>query len=327
MKNIKIITTADSGGLIDQMTQVNREFNKIGFNSSIIKINKFKDKQIKKINYGDNVIFQMSAYGYQEKGMPLWLVNEIKKLKDKALTLGIFFHELYVKANIWDPRFIIGIIQKYINIKLLNYCDYWITSNTQYARWLKAKSKIKKNYICPVHSNINHKMTNIKKNKKIAVIFGTEGSRIVIYKKYFNEIRSWVLQNNIILFDVGPKFKNFDLKSLCKDKFNIKIKGKLSSKKVSTLFSKATYGIFITPDELIDKSGVMAAYSFYKICPINLFKIENKNNTIKNYRFLKYFPNLNKKNSNIKKIIKKNYEFSKKNNLNKLIKTYSINFK
>ena len=93
------------------------------------------------------------------------------------------------------------------------------------------------------------------------------------------------------------------------------------------VFSKANYGIFITPDELIDKSGVMAAYSSYKICPINLFKIENKNNTIKNYRFLKYFPNLSKKNPNIKKIIKKNYEFSKKNNLNKLIKTYSINFK
>ena len=163
MKNIKIITTADSGGLIDQMIDVNREFNKIGYKSSIIKINKFKDKQIKKINYGDNVIFQMSAYGYQEKGMPLWLVNEIKKLKVKASTLGIFFHELFINAKIWDPRFVISIIQKYINIRLLNYCDYWITSNSQYANWLKAKSKNKKNYICPVHSNINHKILNKKK--------------------------------------------------------------------------------------------------------------------------------------------------------------------
>ena len=102
--------------------------------------------------------------------------------------------------------------------------------------------------------------------------------------------------------------------------------GKLSSKKVSSLFSKATYGIFITPDELIDKSGVMAAYSLYKICPINLFKIETINNEIKEHRFLKRFPNLKKKNLNVKKIIKKNYELSKKNNLNKLIKTYSINF-
>ena len=82
--------------------------------------------------------------------------------------------------------------------------------------------------------------------------------------------------------------------------------GKLSSKKVSSLFSKATYGIFITPDELIDKSGVMAAYSLYKICPINLFKIETINNEIKEHRFLKRFPNLKKKNLNVKKIKKKN---------------------
>ena len=68
MKSIKIITTADSGGLIDQIKQVNMEFNRLGYKSSIIKINKFKDRKIRNIKKGDNVIFQMSAYGYQKKG-------------------------------------------------------------------------------------------------------------------------------------------------------------------------------------------------------------------------------------------------------------------
>ena len=36
--------------------------------------------------------------------------------------------------------------------------------------------------------------------------------------------------------------------------------GKLSSRKVSNLFSKISYGIFITPDEIIDKSGVMLIF-------------------------------------------------------------------
>ena len=40
----------------------------------------------------------------------------------------------------WDPRFLITIVQKYINIRLLNYCDYWITSNENYAKWLKKYS-------------------------------------------------------------------------------------------------------------------------------------------------------------------------------------------
>ena len=53
-----------------------------------------------------------------------------------------------------------------------------------------------------------------------------------------------ILKNNIVLF-IGPKIK-LDLKKLCNNHFHIKIMGKLSSRKVSNLFSKISYGIFIT---------------------------------------------------------------------------------
>lgn len=326
MKNIKIITTADSGGLIDQIKQVNEEFNKIGYESSIIRINKFKDRTIKNINLGDNVIFQMSHYGYQEKGMPLWIINELKKIKNKSSSFGIFFHELFINEKIWNYRFVISLIQKYINIKILKYSDYWITSNISYFKWLEKYSVSSNKYICPVHSNINYKKLNIKKKKNYAVIFGTEGSRSIIYNKYFNNIKEWTIKNNIILFDVGPKMKNFDLKALCNGSFKIKIMGKLSIKKVANLFSKVSYGIFITQNELIDKSGVMAAYSLYKICPINLYELINCKNKIKNKRSLNYFPNIKNKKFKINNIIKLNYKLSKKNNLHKLIKTYEKNF-
>ena len=128
------------------------------------------------------------------------------------------------------------------------------------------------------------------------------------------------------MLDIGPKLKDLNLKLLCKDQFNIKIMGKLSSKKVSNLFSKVNYGLFITRDDLVDKSGVLAAYSFYKICPINLFEIQRKNKKIKNKRFINFLPNLKNKKFNIKEIVNFNYKFSKKNNLNKLINTYKLNF-
>ena len=59
----------------------------------------------------------------------------------------------------------------------------------------------------------------------------------------------------------------------------------------------------------------------------NNFKLQSKNKKIQNKRFLKYFPNPAKRNSNIEKIVKTNHRLSKKNNLNQLIKTYSVNFK
>lgn len=325
MKNIKIITTADKGGLIDQVKQIDDQFNKIGLTSSIIRINKFKDRRIKNVNLGDNVIFQMSHYGYQKKGIPLWIIKELKKIKNKSSTFGIFFHELFVNEKIWNYKFILGLFQKYINIKILKYSDYWITSNINYFKWLEKYSTDSKKYICPVHSNINHKVIHIKK-KNYAVIFGTEGSRSVIYDRYWNNIKEWSIKNNITLFDVGPKMSNFDLQSICDENFKIQIMGKLSIKKVANLFSKVSYGIFITPHELIDKSGVMAAYSSYKICPINLYRFLDKKNKSKNRRFLKNFPHIKNKKLKINNIINLNYKLSKENNLNKLIKIYVKNF-
>ena len=48
-------------------------------------------------------------------------------------------------------------------------------------------------------------MIKNKKNKNFAVIFGTAGSRIIIYKKYFNELKSWILKNNIVLLMLVQK--------------------------------------------------------------------------------------------------------------------------
>ena len=101
--------------------------------------------------------------------------------------------------------------------------------------------------------------------------------------------------------------------------------GELSSKKVSNLFSKISYGLLITPDKVIDKSGVMAAYSFYKICPINLFDLKDGNLKIKSKRYLKYFPKIKDKKSAIKKLVKLNHKISKKNNLNQYVETYEKN--
>ena len=79
-------------------------------------------------------------------------------------------------------------------------------------------------------------------------------------------------------------------------------------------------------DEIIDKSGVMAAYSFYKICPINLFDLKNEYSKVKNKRYLKYFPNIENNKTTIKKLIDLNYKMSKKNNLNRYVETYEKNF-
>ena len=268
----------------------------------------------------------MSGYGYHAKGIPLWLINEIKLIKKKSSCLSIFFHEININKNFWNPYFIIMIIQKYIAIQLLKNCNYWVTSNVQYSDWLKKYSFGKKNYICPIPSLINHKLKKVKKNKKIMILFGTSSARAEIYKNYFYILEKWIIKNDLVLYDVGPKIEDKHINNLIKDQNRIKIFGKVSSLKVSKLLSKAYFGVFSRPHSLINKSTVFATYCKYKVCPINL---ENFNENIKkrlkekNYLHSLPYKNSNKKISNICNI---NFRLSKKNNIENYIKIILKNF-
>lgn len=322
-KNIKIISTSDSGGVLDQAILIERKLKSKGYNSSVIKVSKLKKKIINKIKFGDYVIFHMSAYGYQKKGIPLWLINEIKSIKKKSSCLVIHFHELNVNKKIWDPRFIVMILQKYINIQLLKYCDFWITSNIQYANWLNKHSSQKKNFICPVISNIDQRFIKVKKNKKLVIIFGTAETREQIYKKNFHSLNEWINNNQLYIFDIGPKIKNLTVRKLINTNKRIKVFGKLDSIQIRNLFSQAYLGLFSKPENLVCKSTILATYGDFKVCPINLEDMNNKNSvSLKTKRYLRFLPNKKSDDKIIKKICKFNLEFSKKNNMEKYLRAY-----
>ena len=101
----------------------------------------------------------------------------------------------------------------------------------------------------------------------------------------------------------------------------------LSSSTIRDLFSKAYFGIFSTPDDLVDKSGALAAYCKFKVCPINLDNFNLNSRKIINQRVLKFLPNIDTYKHQIFKINKINFKFSQNNNTNNLIKTYLKNYK
>ena len=327
VKNIKIITPSEHGGVLDYSININNALIKKGFNSSIKKINKFNKKKIT-IKRGENVILQMSGYGFQEKGIPFWLVRQVKEIKKLTSSFGIYFHEISINYKISKPQsIIIMLLQKYINICLLRYCNYFITSNSVYEKWLKKNSSNIKNYLAPTISNINLSLKNIRKDKSIVIIFGTSSTRINIYQNHFDTLKKWISENNLILCDVGPKIKDKKINNLIKSDPNIKIYGKLSSKSIQNLFSKAYLGIFSLPDNLINKSGTFATYCKFKICPINLkdFNISYKKSIKK--RFLKFLPKAGSFKKQILDINKFNFKFAQNNNIKSHLKVYLKNIK
>ena len=134
------------------------------------------------------------------------------------------------------------ILQKYINIQLLKYCDLWVTSNAQYA--IQIISPSRKKYICPVHSNIDYSLLKTKKDKKIVVMFGTPETRLQIYKKHFSLIKRWIFENKLFLYDIGPKIEELEIKKLINSCDRVKILGRLSEKKLEIYFQRHILAFF-----------------------------------------------------------------------------------
>jgi len=328
VNKIKIITPSEPGGVLDYSNILSKGLVKKGYKSSVIPINKYKNKKFLNINKEDNVILQMSGYGYQLKGLPFWLINQIRGTKFETSSFGIFFHELHVNYKIWNPKLIITmILQKYINIRLLKYCDYWISNNANDTNWLKRYSSNINSYLCPTLSNVDLNISKVRKSKNTVIVFGTSPTRINIYKNNFRNLKQWILENNLILYDVGPKINDHSVKNLIENQSNIKICGKLSTKKIRDLFSKAYFGIFSLPDSFINKSGAFATYCKYKVCPINLNDLTLNKKKIINKRFLKFLPNISTYRNQILRINKFNFKFSQKNTINKHLEIYLKNIK
>ena len=323
--DIKIILTTQNGGVKDYSENLNTLFKKKGHNSKLIFLNKEnRINLLKKISNDDVIIFQYEAYGFQKKGVPLWLLKDLKNLKKKTKNLIIFFHELYAHYNFWHPYFIVMKIQKYICVELTKICSSWITSNKIYSDWLVNNGIKKKNFICHTASSILIKKENVKKDKKLVIIFGTEASRYNVYKENLDKLENWIKNYNLNVIDIGPRLKNKDLEKQLK-KINLQIKGKMNFKDIAKIFSKANFGLFSTTNKVAIKGGIFSAYCKFGIIPINTHNFDKNFKKKYDKYWINFLPNLNIP-SNKFKVLRTNISHhAKKSSINHHINIYLNN--
>jgi len=323
--DIKIILTTQNGGVKDYSENLNALFKKKGHNSKLIFLNKEnRINLLKKISNDDVIIFQMEAYGFQKKGVPLWLLKDLKNLKKKTKNLIIFFHELYAHYNFWHPYFIVMKIQKYICVELTKICSSWITNNKIYSDWLVNNGIKKKNFIFNKESSILIKKENVKKDKKLVIIFGTEASRYNVYKENLDKLENWIKNYNLNVIDIGPRLKNKDLEKQLK-KINLQIKGKMNFKDIAKIFSKANFGLFSTTNKVAIKGGIFSAYCKFGIIPINTHNFDKNFKKKYDKYWINFLPNLNIP-SNKFKVLRTNISHhAKKSSINHHINIYLNN--
>src|SRR5262249_25616277 len=104
------------------------------------------------------VVLHFSGYGYQERGVPVWLVQGFRIWNRRAgrVPLLTIFHELYATGQPWQSAFWLSPLQREIARSILNLSSAAITTTDLYSKRLSEwrDGNASKITAIPVFSNV-----------------------------------------------------------------------------------------------------------------------------------------------------------------------------
>lgn len=214
-----------------------------------------------------HLLINYSNYGFQNKGIPFWMVSALKEIRDlTGIEVSIFFHEIYASGKPWEISFWTHWFQKQIFRKLYKLAHHSFCSNMRVDRLIACQVDDKgvKNRNIGMFSNIPEPLfvePAIRENGT-AIVFGSLGRRQAVYDSL--EFNSWIINNKIMeVWDIGVG----EVKNTIRCKF-IRC-GILSKEEISDKMLSATFGLIEYPESLLGKSGIFAAYAAHKLTVVN----------------------------------------------------------
>ena len=220
------------------------------------------------------VVLHFSGYGYQKRGVPVWLLQGLRIWSRRAgrVPLLTIFHELYATGRPWQSAFWVSPLQKQIARNILNLSSAAITPTGLYSERLSRwrAGDVTKITAMPVFSNVGEPGCGPAPSARAAaaVVFGLAGVEDRLFGIYRSEIERIISALGIEkIFDVGLR-----LSSVPRTLAGTPVisKGALPQAAVSELLQRTRFGFVAYPLDFIGKSGVLAAYAAHGVVPIVL---------------------------------------------------------
>ncbi|MBU1359304.1 MAG: hypothetical protein KJ901_11200 [Gammaproteobacteria bacterium] len=218
---------------------------------------------------GDFVFLHFSGYGFQKRGIPLWLVDRVRTLRGRFKAVGIVFHELFASGPPWGSAFWLSGLQQKIARDLLSLADFWLTSREDSAKWLLEHSKSVPHRVLPVFSNVGEPANFSMERRRQLIVFGSSGIRAQVYEWADGEIFRCAQRCDLEIHDIGPTMPEGTVAQALA-RHGVVAHGKLPAEDVSRTMSGAMYGALAYPANYAAKSSVFAAYSAHALCPVLL---------------------------------------------------------
>ena len=217
------------------------------------------------------ILLHFSGYGYQQRGVPLWLLQGLRiwRYGETHVPILTIFHELYATGRPWNSSFWLSPLQRRIARNVLNLSSGAITATSFNQEWLQDRNRNHAEIIrMPVFSNIGEPGSGRAPCARAgtAVVFGLAGVEDRLYGGYRKEIEHVLMTRGIEkIIDIGPRHGTTPSRLAG---VPIISKGALPQASVSELLQQARYGFVAYPLNAIGKSGVFAAYAAHGVIPI-----------------------------------------------------------
>jgi hypothetical protein len=218
------------------------------------------------------VILHFSGYGYQKRGVPLWLVQGLRLWNRRAgrVPLLTIFHELCATGWPWQSAFWVSPLQKQIARSILRLSSAAITPTDRHRKHLSEWKDGRPIEITtmPVFSNVGEPGCGSAPHTRraAAVVFGLAGVEDRVFGIYRQDMERAIAALRIEkILDVGPRFS-----SVPHTLAGVPVisKGVLTHGAVSELLQRVRFGFIAYPLDFIGKSGVFAAYAAHGVVPI-----------------------------------------------------------
>lgn len=233
-------------------------------------------KAAPEIDNQTNVLVQLSAYGFDPRGLPVELERWLQALRRSKWRgrLAVFFHETWAPTwQPWKSAFWYCPFQKLLCGRIAALADIGVFNSVVMLRWGESIIGRKGCLYAPVFSNVGEPspMPQWPQRSARCAVFGSSATRSRVYQRMRGRIpkllSDWGLSELVDIGQALPATLAEQLKGL-----PIRYLGPVPAATVSQELLAAQIGLFAAPWGLASKSGVYAAYQAHGLVPISIFE-------------------------------------------------------
>ncbi|MEL7357717.1 MAG: glycosyltransferase family 1 protein [Cyanobacteria bacterium J06560_6] len=222
---------------------------------------------------GNIIILHYVGYGYHLRGVPVWLIKALERLKqDSKYKLITMFHEVHTWGTpFWSSSFWLSLLQKKLVKRLSLVSDFCLTSMKSYAQIIHNLSSNKHRNIptIPVFSTIGEakETPSLARRSRKLVVFGSCSNRKRIYTSSLDSLNQACRLLDIVeVIDIGRK-TGLALSSF----LDVRVSelGEMPSSEISEILEDSLAGLFDYFDGYLAKSTIFAAYCAHGVLPIS----------------------------------------------------------